>query len=347
MRNLFLVLFYSATLSLGAQIERGDMLISLANYFPATQFDLAAVPPPAAYGTGLRYDAELGNTSLYYGGEYGYAVLDRLMLGIAIAGIHPLEANGWKSTLLQPRLRYYAVNRPGLMVFGQVGTSVVRVDPNQQYLGSWQLTAGLHHPLTGGVLLSPQLSYNFDSGPNSVVVGVTLDVRVGRSEAEDLEAGIRRGRVMLGAQSARISVRERATVAGLELGGHYFLADRFAVGGQLGYGGNFVELRTGNGTTASVHSTRLHLAASGRYYPSVGGRWAWFAEAGTGLMRSSVTSDILVNVDAETQAFLLLGGGLQYFTSEQFSLEAAPAVRYDFSREAWLYGLNLGVRYLL
>ena len=347
MYKLFLLLSICSSLDLAAQIQRGDRLFSLTSSFPATQFDRAWSVPQPAYGANLQFDEAASATSLTLGGDYGYALWDRLMLGVGIMGRQNFGKTFSGGYLIQPRVRYYVVNTAALMVFGQVGSSVVRSYSETPHLGNLQLTAGVHYPLTSSLLLSPQVAYLIDDGDNAFALDLSLQLRLGRGETEDVQAGIQSGRVMVGAQSARIALREGATTAGAQLGAHYFLTDRLAVGGQLGYGGDYVDIMVGVGNTAVLKLVQWDVAAAARYYLSATGRLAWFAEAGTGLKRSSVASDILVNVDAESRGYYFLGGGLQYFTSERFSLEAAPAVRYHSDRGEWLYGLNLGVRYVL
>ncbi|WP_116108102.1 outer membrane beta-barrel protein [Lewinella sp. IMCC34191] len=347
MRNLFLsLLCFGCGLSLTAQMTRGDQLIALTSSFPAAQTVGAWSLPQAAHNFGLQYDGRSESTALYYGGEYSYALLDRLMLGAGVFGIKEFGENGTSSIFFQPRLRYYLVNAPSLQVFGQVSSIVAGADSDRQS-GGVQLAAGAHYPLTDVLLLTPQLSYYIDDGKNSLMLELALQLRLSKKQADKISAGIRRGRVMVGAQSARLAFRDGATGAGLEVGGHYFIADRLAIGGQLGYSGDYLKLGTGGGNSATLDYVQWNAAAAVRYYLSTAGRLAWFTEAGTGLSRTSISSDIQIDVDTASREYLFLGGGLQFFTSEQFSLEAAPTVRYSFESEDWRYGLNFGVRYLL
>ncbi|MGB3801267.1 MAG: hypothetical protein WA952_15735 [Lewinella sp.] len=347
MNKLFLFLCLIGTLSLNAQIARGDKLVSLSSYFPAAQADVALSHPQTAYNAGIQYDGVSESTVAFYGGEYGYALRDRLLLGIGVLGIHEFSDGGSSTFLLEPRLRYYALNTPELMVFGQVGSAILRSEEIRQYFEAMQLTAGVHYPLSETVLLTPELSYDIREGRNSVMLELGLDVKIIKEEGEDVQSGIRRGRVMLGAQSARLAFRDGATGAGLEVGGHYFLSDRFAVGGQVGYSGDYAQIATGGGNTSNLNFVQWNAAAATRYYLSTNGRMAWFAQAGLGLRRTSFVSDILVDIDAQTNGFFFFGGGLQLFTSEQFSFEGGPALQYNLALGSWKYGLNFGVRWVL
>ncbi|PPK85207.1 hypothetical protein CLV84_2099 [Neolewinella xylanilytica] len=345
---IYFLLFALCCNQLGAQIARGDKLLSLSSAFPSAFADAPVSRPQAAYNAGLLYDGQSGSVGLFFGGDYGYALRDRLVLGIGSLGLIDFSSDADNVIVLRPSVRYYAVNAPSLMVFGQVGSSLTRIGEENTYFETLDLTAGLHYPLGSGALLTPKVAYTVNEGPNVLALSVGLELLMNSDDATDeVVAGIRKGRVMIGAESVGFTLRDDDSALGVELGGHYFVLDRLALGAQIGYRGDYARLRSGTGDGTSLTYTTFNAALAARYYLTAPSRRVWFAEAGAGHRRSALRSDILVDVPATSQQYLFFGGGMQRFVRENLALEVGPNVQYNFAGENWTYGLNFGFRYLL
>ncbi len=345
--SVFFVFCFLLAGTLNAQIVRGDRILSLTPTHPSAAFGSPVLQPQTAATAGIYYDAAFEDTRAFIGADLGYAVLDRLLIGLAVNGTRSMSDQTGRFHAFLPRLRYYVINRPNLMVFGQAGTSLTNFDGERDYFKTLDVAAGVHFPIGFDALLTPKLSYVVTEGNNYLGLSLGLEVRTNGGEEEKAIAGFRKGRIMVGATSAGFTRIDDDYNAQLEVGAHYFLLDRLAVGGQFGYIGDYVTIRTGSNTAGTLTYKSLYAALAARYFLTEGRRLVWFAEGGLGHRRTVLKSDVLIDQDAEGEGCLTLGGGAQLYVKSNFALEVGPSAQYSFAAESWKYGLNFGFRFLL
>ncbi len=345
MRTIYTLAFlFCTSLFVQAQIQRGDHIITLeprTGLFNADDFG------------GLRYDFLYDNTGFYLSPIYGYALTDRLVVG----GSLNVESSVFNSERdwrigLNPYLRYYAINRDKLGLYGQVSTGAGLNDNEFYGFQSANLRAGLQVPLASGVRFGPVLDYRIGSGRNLLTLGGQIEIVLhndGGAKTAPISA-FRVGSVMLGGQLAELGVRKNIIFGGFSLGGHYFLLDRIAAGLSVGASGSRLDNSTAS-QDFTYTSHQLSADLSARYYFTTGKRLVWYAEAGGGYYWYQQRSESPLNSpDEERNTFSLsaaLGG--QYFVREHIALEFGPQWRQVLNDElnGGSVGLTTGVRFFL
>ena len=347
MRTFFLFCCLLAGLStVHAQVERGDDLLLLTGIAPFR----APTPIPALANTaGLYRNPSLEETNLYFSAGYGKAIIAPLVIGGRVQGTASFGEYGRHAISLLPFARYYVINTPALLVFGEVASGLEAEPDDTRLFESAELSAGVQLPVGGGAYLSPTLSYQIHEGSNSLALGASLQLLLGdQGEEEAPSRTFRRGELMLGLEGASVNLFESGNSINANLGAHYFLTGRLAVGGLIGYGRSYNYYEIGGSTPDRyVRFSRLHLGAGARYYLTGGDRLVWFAEAGLGRFWESM--DTNTGIDYFDGSFTYLTGGVggQYFVTRRLALEAGPQLRYNLTSEQLIPGLNFGLRFLL
>ena len=351
MRHTFTLLVFCFSLSAFAQIGRGDHVITLGH------------PTASLTGTandlgGIFYhpDANYGQLSLRP--TYGYALTDRWVVGgslgltfsrfPAMLGDDP--STNWNVSL-DPYLRYYAINRERLGLYGQVGTGVGINRDGVYGLEALQLQAGLQFPLAAGIRVGPTVDYTIRNRRNYLSVGAGIEVVLGPRSGEDKPtAAFTAGSIMLGSQLLEIGSSRNSRSGALRLGGHYFLTDRIAAGLSLGAGGS----RFNFGTAAIDRSYRAneYLATlSGRYYFTTDRRLVWYGEAGAGVSHLAYRSDpVQGDLPEDQTVYSAFGGvGLQWFVRKNIALETGVQFNRNAVGDNWQTTVStpVGVRFFL
>ncbi len=346
-----------------AQIQRGDQLI-----IPGAG---GLVPPNSASVGGLsayNYSAsDETQVDLDLGFSYGYALLDRLVVGADI-NVGVGHAGGiFSNYRLDPFARYYVVNRPGLGVFGQVGTRFSDYGGNaggSSVLEQLTLQTGLQLPIAAGLFLTPTIAYAAQKGDNEVTLGAGLQLLLHPGTTDEAITGnFGKGTITLGGQSVSLAARDGRIQGGLSVGGQYFLTDRLAAGVQLGVGGVRYALQNSDPEgLQSQHGGNVDIGGSARYYLSAPRRLVWFLDAGAGYAVNwqsrpvwenfgTATQRLVAQKDRSSMGYLAAGGGAQYFIRKNIALEAAPQFRYGLKEDAFYgrtrFAVNFGFRVML
>ena len=199
---LTLLVFLLSTLAATAQIRKGDYLLTLNSPFlEGLEFGVANNAQNLA---GLTVVPESNSAMFYAAPILGYALSNRFVGGGRL-GIVAVSEEGESvdfSLRLNPYLRYYAINRPGLMVFGELATEGKAASGVVQLSENYRAATGGHLPLATGVLLTPRLDYNFGDRRNSLTLGAGSELVLGaKDDGEDRSvATFARGSWMLGTQ---------------------------------------------------------------------------------------------------------------------------------------------------
>lgn len=338
MQKFLLLVFLLTSLSLSAQMRQGDRLISTVN----TGSSLFPIPDPVA-GAQLSFHPSADAFYASFAASYGYAVLDRLMLGSYVNGYYTSQEQSFSRYDLTPFVRYYVLNREKLQVYGEIGSNITN-SGNSSFSAftSATLSAGVQVPLAPDVFFTPALSYFAHAGRNSLTLGTGLQLRLGQREGEERVIGrMARGQFMLGANSVGLFRRRNYFSGNVNLGGHYLLTDRLALG--LTAGGNYADFDV-TSSGFPTNTSGVVLGTSARYYLNNERHVLWFAEAGAGRTWSRQKYRTQRDVTLSYTS-LMLGGGAQVFIREHISLEVAPAIRYNTLTDAASLDLGFGIRF--
>ncbi|MGB3799086.1 MAG: hypothetical protein WA952_04680 [Lewinella sp.] len=355
MRTTFTLLCICLSVFVHAQIQRGDQIITLK----APSSTTGPSPLYHAPDFGESFFIPSGNR-LYFSlsPTYGYALTDRLVAGGTVHLDFDASEAGWSGLLgLSPYLRYYAINREKLGLYGQVSTNlyvaggripgVTIADAGFSAFTTANLQVGVQLPLTSGVRFGPVLEYQIESGRNLLTLGAQIEIllrRDGEAEAGPVSS-FRAGSVMLGGQLAGVGFRKNLVYGNFRLGGHYFLADRLAVGLSLGAS------TTRFGVNSIWKGVTLSTDVSARYYVTTGKRLVWYAEAGGGYFTGRQWyDDQFDSPDYQGGYFSVTGAvGGQYFVRENIALEFGPQWRKVLDDPNWVgsIDLNIGARFFL
>ena len=358
-KHLLFGLFLLLTLSASAQITRGDVLVMMNGGY--------GLPPAAGLGSLGGTQSEVENFLSYssyhlnVGGTFGYALRDRLVVGagvgIGVSYVNPAPSGGssfYYAYTLSPLVRYYVVNREKLGVFAQAVTGASIGKGGFHGFGSLELTAGLQLPLSEGVLLTPTVGYD---GQNPINVGARLELRLRPGEEGSPERGFEKGTITLGAQNARLSVRDRTVATAAEVGAQYYLTDRLAAGAQVGV--DFLRVGYQEFSRREKNSDSgvgLSLGASVRYYLTEPRRLSWYVDGGAAVTgytgtyhewENGVATGMLVQRRRSSLGGeFFAGGGAQYMLRQNLALEAGPQLSYTTGPgvRAWNYALAFGFR---
>jgi hypothetical protein len=346
MRTLIILLLLAVTTAVTAQIQRGDHLLRLT-------FDHSTVSDNLAT---FHYRSGVDITNLTIAPNYGFALTDRLVVGGQIqASVFRFSGETSGELGLSPYLRYYPVNTDRLGVFVEAMTTIGVSDGDFVGGDLLDLTAGLQLPLAPGLRVGPDLRYAVREGWNTVSLAARLELVLGgRTRQETVPvAQLRRGSLLIGGQRASFNLRRDAKIffGGFDLAAHYFLTDRLAGVGGIG----FTAARASVGTTVGdmvISAWAPSITAGARYYLSQARSLVWFTEArATYSVSISSTPGVAVN-ERVNSTNLSIGGGGQYWLRDRVALEFGPEFRRiltsnEFDVDASLFSLNLGVRFLL
>ncbi|WP_104421281.1 hypothetical protein [Neolewinella xylanilytica] len=349
MRHTFALLCCLISLFAHAQIRRGDHIVTLNQTYSLegpTQLFHAADFGELGFVLGDRY------SYISLAPTYGYALTDRLVVGGSPNGMVSRWFGQWNwGVSLDPYLRYYFVNRERLGVYGQVSSTLGLVQQTFSSFDRVNLRAGLQVPLTSGVWVGPAVDYTVRSGTNYLSLGGQIEVVLnskGRDGASPVSS-LRAGALMLGGQLASIGLSKFITSGSVDLGGHYFLTKRWAVGLSLGVAVGRVDLQP---TTRPVEwPYRLSASLSSRYYLVPVGRLLWYAEAGAGysIFHSDRSDQSSIGTPESRQHAYTAATGGQYFLQDNIALEFGPQLR-RYSQDGDGYtniGVTGGVRFFL
>ena len=344
MRLLCLLLLTAFSASALAQLHRGDALFA-AGETPGFRVPLPVAAPAAPLS--LYHDGAYDRTHFRGGATYGVAVLDRLLVGGTV-GLDVLFGEYARRTVtLAPLVRYYAVNRAALRAYGQLQSGVRLSSLESAYFRTATIAAGVQLPLGGGALVGPQVAYTVQEGSNLLAAGVHLELQLAAA-TDEASVGVEldRGRYMLGIGTAGISVTENVKGANVRAGAHYFVTDRLAAAAVIGYDRSNESYDFGNGQERYVRFRTLHLGGGLRAYLADTGRLLWYGEAGAGRVWESLETNTGIDYFPGGFTYATAGVGGQYFLTPHVAVEAGPQLRYDLTNEAWVVGMNVGIRFL-
>ena len=350
MKNHFFLLF--ACLLSGAgfgQIVRGDHLISLSDLSRQTVRRQAISFPVPFAAAGVHRNSFDNETIAYLGASHDYAITNRFMLGATVEAAFDLR-NGGRSSALQPRVRYYALNRSSVMAYVDAGTLLQYERDFSSTFEVLNLGLGVHLPLTDALLLSPRYGFTVREGKNISSFGVSLDFLLNRrADAPAAVASFQKGDIMLGAGGLRLSAQDGLLGTSFTLGAQYFLLDRLAVGVQLGQQGDYFRFSSQPVADADrLNLSNQHAAASVRYYFNQGRRLAWYTDVAFGYHWSSIGGNVsLPDARTDSNLFLNFGGGVQWFLRDKLAIEVGPQVRQRLPEDDWLIGAHFGLRTII
>ena len=357
MRFTFTLLLVWVSVVTYAQIQRGNHIITLQQ--PSSVLE---VPPlynaldflKAAY----YFPEKSGGVDL--SPTYGYALSDRFVVGgTLIAILVSSDGYGSEGAIgLNPYLRYYAINKEKLGLYGEVTTGVgyiidalrVATIANAGFYGFEfaVLRAGLQLPLTSGVRLGPTLDYQIYSDDRNVLTlaaQIEILLRSGGDKKVAPIGAFRNGTVMLGGQLADLRFRANFIGGSLRVGGHYFLTDRLA--GGVAFGGSGLRF----GSDFPYRSSVLSADLSARYYLTTERRVVWYAEAGAGFYagRQWRSNPGGSTEESYSDVSVTAAVGGQYFLRENIALEFGPQWRKRLDEEDSGTGIDLytGARFFL
>ena len=339
---LTLVLLFLSLTYLHAQIQKGDLLLTLGG--------VGGINGGGNIGAAF-YDTELGLGEVNVLPTLGYALSNRTVLGTTAGFTASLGEGAEAAFYIKPYARYYILNKEKLGLFAQVATDFFTQD-GRVIFNEVNLTVGAQLPVAPGILFGPTLDYNLGGPRGRVNFGANFEVRLGRNTyTEDpVVAGFGKGSIMLGTQLLSLSHNKWITQGGLVVGGHYFLTDRLTAVLNVGLGGG----RLDYGTSSFPRSYRFNdfsVGLGSRYYLTTQRRLVWFAEGGVGYRRGYVRNNSGgQEVTTRSDNFSLsAGGGAQYFLRQNVSFELAPQVLRTFEGAAssTTLGLNFGARFLI
>ncbi len=128
------------------------------------------------------------------------------------------------------------------------------------------LQVGAQLPVADGVLLTSSIGYSIVSGRNALYVSSGIELVLGKKDqSERPVASFLQGDVMLGGQSADLTLSRNISGFGLNLGGYYFLLDRLAIGGSLGANGARAD-NSVTGTFREFRAVAVGVGLGSRYY---------------------------------------------------------------------------------
>ena len=350
MKNYCLLLFACLVSGAGfGQIVRGDHLISLSDLSRQTvRRQPISFPVPFA-AAGVYRNSFDNETIAYLGASHDYAITDRFMLGATVEAAYDLR-NEVGGSALQPRVRYYAFNQSTLMAYVDAGTLLQYERDFSSTFEVLNLGMGVHLPLTEALLLSPRYGFTVREGKNVSSFGVSLDFLLNRRvDAPAAVASFRKGSMMLGAGGLRINVQDEVLGTSFTLGAHYFLLDRLAVGAQVGQQGDYVRFRDQPGAKPDrLNLSSQQAAVAVRYYLTQARRLVWYTDAALGYRWSSIGGNVpLPDARTDSNLFLNLGGGVQWFLRDKLAIEFGPQVRQRLPEDEWLIGVNFGLRTII
>ncbi len=329
-----------------AQIRKGDGLL----YLDRTTSLQAPLPiSPFSVGGGLYRDGGLERTTFHLGGSYGLAIVDPVVVGANLYADVSLGEFGGRQVEILPFVRYYPLNTAALMAYAELSSGLYAYRGGSELFKSARLAVGVHLPVGGGALLTPNLGYTVREGRNSLMLGADLQLRLRAGEDDEAPvADFSRGTFMLGAESIKLTLYENGNDIGADVGGHFFLADGFAVTGLIGYQRSYQNYPFGGNTADRYFRlSRLHLGAGARYYLTRDARLVWFGEGGLGRVWESLDTNYGIDYLDPSFTYLTAGVGGQYFLTRRIAVEAGPQVRYDLTHESVIAGINFGVRWVL
>lgn len=331
MRQWLLLFLCFTTLCVGAQVQRGDLLLPLNS-----AVDLDALPTNKAAFIGLLDDAP----AVAISPRLSYAVADGLLLGGELTLV---AEEGDFIGIFQPSLRYYFVNQPRFMAFGRAATQLV-FGEGLRNTGNINLGAGVSLPLSWGILLSPLLSYNIDEGRNSFSISAGIDILMGGRfrDGDAPQKTFARGDIMLGLNRHVTSFTERSVSSGMSVNGHYFLGGRFALGASLNY--DVLSLEFNDET---FKSNRYGFGLSARYLINTGKRWLFFAEGGAGIAIFRQSGLTNFGEFRESEFLASANAGVQYWLRDNVALELGPRLDIFLEENDTQFTLPIGVRFTL
>ncbi|WP_157976238.1 outer membrane beta-barrel protein [Lewinella sp. IMCC34191] len=356
MRFTFTLLCLCLSLFAFSQIQRGDHIITLSGP-GASSYGAQSSTAGDLGGILFDFDTEVSQFSLQP--TYGYALTDRWVVGGALgitSSRYPASAgsgdlNYW-DVRLNPYVRYYAVNHERFGLFGQIGTGLGANKNGVYGLEELNLRGGLQFPLLAGIRVGPTLDYTIRNRNNYLTLGGTIEIVLNRASGEEGKptAGFKAGSIMLGSQLLQATSTRSILTGAVNVGGHYFLTDRFAAGLSVGAGGGRYDLGTA-ANDRSFRTSQMSASLSGRYYFTTNRNLVWYGEAGIGVGRLAYRSDVaLGDLPIDRNDFSVFGGvGAQWFLRENLALETGVKINRNLVNDSWgtAVSVPVGVRFFL
>jgi hypothetical protein len=342
---LLILLFSSLTY---AQLQKGDRVVTLINTPLPVQFGTGTTEPNLAI-IAMGLDGNYGALAIYP--SYGFAVHDRLVIGAATITGTSFSTSGGIG--VSPYLRYYLVNRTQLGIYGQVASNLLYDGDEIKAFDRMEAGVGLQLPLMDNVRFGPLLQYVAGPGRNFIHAAARIEFVLGkntRSEERSV-AGFGRGSMMFGGQLMSLSLRDDYASGEIEVGGSYFLTDRWALGLSLGVGATRYSFGELAGSRFSFQSSNYLVSVAPRYYLASGKHIVWFVDASVGYQGQSIR---FFNSSGESRMssdaiFATVGGGAQIFVRDNLALEMGPRLLRNWrdGRPETSIALGLGVRFFL
>ena len=325
-----------------AQLQKGDRLHAIGG----SNAILPVSSTPLNQGTlgALEYNPYTDRGQFSVGGNLAWMLTDRFAIGTGVAANLYFGQGVGTSASLSPFARYYFLNRPEMMVYGEVGTSATKSLDRYSGASNLNLSAGLQLPVAPGILLSPSLTYAISEGRNFLSMGAGIELILGKNTDTEGQAiaNLQRGDLLLGAQSLGVTFGKNVTSLGADFGGYYLLSERFALGANL----SVSHTGLGNdGSRGDFSYSAGGIGIGGRYYLTAQAHTVWFVE--TGASFSWANSKFSNVSESSSQPYLLAGGGAQIFLRDNVSLEVGPQLRYATESGSYSLGGLFGVRFVL
>lgn len=336
----FLVALFIST-SLLAQLQKGDRLLTLSDgQLASSIIEQAAVSE--VIGT-LVTSTEADGVAITIMPSYGFVLSEKVLVGGSL-GVFSFLGDGFSNTniLVSPYARYYFLNKPELMVYGQAQAGLLTGDDFFGSRTSAQAAVGLSIPVTNAVLFSPELGYQVQEGSNVLALSLQTEFILGRhNRPEDKGiASFGKGSWMFGTSLGGFSIINRgANTYSLSPEVHYFLSNNFA----LGAGAAFV---TTNFQGLAASNTLLSL--KGRFYLESGKHFTPYIQLGGLFFNNGFTGDFGFPVSSESSFGLDGGIGGNLFIRDNLALEVGIAGRsFPEFDSGLIIGINFGARFVL
>ncbi|WP_116125458.1 outer membrane beta-barrel protein [Lewinella sp. IMCC34183] len=350
MKHTYLFLFFlliAATLP--AQLQRGDRLLTIASPGEVSGVNGVDVYDTGEFGT-IFYDTRWEGGLGYVSATYGYVLHPRWVAGAGVS-VGGTSSGGFDAAVaLSPYLRYYLINRPNLLLFGEASTALGLGSEGFNTSDYVPLRAGVQFPVATNVLLTPELTYTVGPGANRLAATFGIDLLLGRNNRPDERAtgSFAAGDLLLGGQLASLSLQRNYYAGVLSGGGHYFLSPRFAVGAGLTLQqSRFTSDFNAPSGDNVYRQTQIGGGLSARYYLNQERHLLWFLEAGGTYGRRSDKSPFTPDTDSYSELGLLGRVGAHLFVRDNIGLEITPELRYRHERYAIgnRSGVSLGMSF--
>ncbi|NJC25804.1 hypothetical protein [Neolewinella antarctica] len=346
MRHITLLITLITTLSLSAQIEKGDWLLSYDTDVSNVANFETTIASTNLNGTIFT---ELEETTLGFSVSARYALTNRFLVGMETSYFSGF-GEGFNADFLQlsPNVRYYVTDTPGADLFVGLALDYSFTSRSDNQLGAG-LEVGYQLSLTDNVLFAPVLAYNVGNFSNGVSLGTRFEFNLRPRAEAFVPRGYVKGDYLLGTNLFLANFQRLGTSVTVLPSAYRFLNERTAIGAGvlLGYG------RIGDRSNRLLSSFNLAADVRLRRFFGKVSRLRFFGEtsvgAGFSTASGSFTTSGIIDGGSRFNLALGLAGGGQYFLREDFALEFGPSFRYltgELSGTGY-FGLSAGIRWVI